>query len=136
MNSLNRFARLFAAAAACGLLLALAACGPIRRGGKETVAVPAKYDMVIAAAKDNQFNLGGAILNIDDLIGHFRYLEDQKQLPKSVLLKDGDDAKVKDAHINAFASLQVTFHFTGYIEHKGKLTLLKAVETPDDKAQK
>lgn len=136
MKSLNRILRPFAVAVACGLLLALAACGPIRRGGKETVDVPAHYDMVIAVAKDNQFNLDGAILNIDDLIGHFRYLEDQKQLPKTVLMKDGEDAKVKDAQINAFASLQVTFGFTGYIEHKGKLTLLKAVAKPEDEKQK
>ena len=89
--------------------------------------------MTIGAYKDNQFLLDGAVLTAPDLEAHFRYLQDQKQLPKTVLLKDSDDASISNADLEEFASLQLSFHFTGYVEHKGKLTLMSAVESPKDK---
>lgn len=111
------------------LILALSGCyGRIRGGGESVVNVPQQYDMTLDAAKDGQFILDGATLSRDDLGGHFRYLKDQKQLPKTVLLKDGPDADVKNAQLEYFASLQLSFHFTGYYEHKGKLQLLSAVQ--------
>lgn len=111
------------------LMLALSGCyGRVRSGGETTVNVPAHYDMVLEAAKDGQFILDGATLSPDDLAGHFRYLSDQKQLPKSVLLKDGPDVNIKNAQLENFASLQLSFHFTGYVEHKGKLQVLSAVQ--------
>src|SRR5690348_5016927 len=112
-----------------GLMLALSGCyGRVRSGGETTVNVPAHYDMVLEAAKDGQFILDGATLSPDDLAGHFRYLSDQKQLPKSVLLKDGPDVNIKNAQLENFASLQLSFHFTGYVEHKGKLQVLSAAQ--------
>jgi hypothetical protein len=117
------------------LMLALSGCyGRVRGGGETTVNVPVHYDMVLEAAKDGQFILDGATLSFDDLGGHFRYLKDQKQLPKSVLLKDGPDAKVKNAQLEYFASLQLSFNFTGYVEHKGKLQLLSAVQDKSEPA--
>jgi len=117
------------------LMLTLAGCyGRVRGGGETTVNVPVHYDMTLEAAKDGQFILDGATLSPDDLGGHFRYLKDQKQLPKSVLLKDGPDAKVKNAQLEYFASLQLSFNFTGYIEHKGKLQLLNAVQDKSEPA--
>ncbi|MGN6730296.1 MAG: hypothetical protein ACTHJG_10745 [Rhodanobacteraceae bacterium] len=117
------------------LMLALSGCyGRVRGGGETTVNVPVHYDMVLEAAKDGQFILDGATLSFDDLGGHFRYLKDQKQLPKSVLLKDGPDAKVKNAQLEYFASLQLSFNFTGYVEHKGKLQLLSAVQDKNEPA--
>lgn len=111
------------------LMLALAGCyGRVRGGGETTVNVPAHYDMVLQAAKSGQFVLDGATLSAQDLAGHFRYLADQKQLPKSVLLKDGPDQDVKNPHLEYFASLQLSFHFVGYVEHKGKLQVLSAVQ--------
>ena len=112
-----------------GLMLTLSGCyGRVRGGGETTVNVPAHYDMVLQAAKDGQFLLDGATLSPEDLDGHFRYLADQKQLPKSVLLKDGPDSDVKNAQLENFAGLQLSFRFTGYVEHKGKLQLLSAVQ--------
>ena len=117
------------------LMLALSGCyGRVRGGGETTVNVPVHYDMVLEAAKDGQFILDGATLSFDDLGGHFRYLKDQKQLPKSVLLKDGPDAKVKNAQLEYFASLQLSFNFTGYVEHKGKLQVLSAVQDKSEPA--
>lgn len=111
------------------LILALGGCyGRVRGGGESVINVPQQYDMTLQAAKDGQFILDGATLTLDDLGGHFRYLADQKQLPKTVLLKDGPDADVKNAQLEYFAGLQLSFHFTGYVEHKGKLQVLSAVE--------
>lgn len=117
------------------LMLALSGCyGRVRSGGETTVNVPVHYDMTLQAAKDGQFILDGATLSFDDLGGHFRYLKDQKQLPKTVLLKDGPDADVKNAQLEYFAGLQLSFNFTGYVEHKGKLQLLSAVRDKDEPA--
>lgn len=115
--------------AAMFALVLLSGCyGRVRGGGATVANVPQQYDMTLQASKDGQFLLDGATLTLDDLGGHFRYLSDQKQLPKTVLLEDGPDAKVKDAQLEYFAGLQLTFHFTGYIERKGQLQLLSAVE--------
>jgi hypothetical protein len=111
------------------LTLVLAGCyGRVRSGGESVVDVPQQYDMTLEAAKDGQFILDGATLSFDDLSGHFRYLSDQKQLPKTVLLKDGPDADVKNVQLEYFAGLQLSFHFTGYVQHDDKLQLLSAVE--------
>ncbi|HXS73031.1 MAG TPA: hypothetical protein VN725_03225 [Rhodanobacteraceae bacterium] len=117
------------------LMLVLSGCyGRVRGGGESVVNVPHQYDMTLEAAKDGQFILDGATLSFDDLSGHFRYLADQKQLPKTVLLKDGPDTKVKNAHLEYFAGLQLSFHFTGYVEHKGKLQVLSAVQDKSEPA--
>lgn len=117
------------------LMLALSGCyGRVRGGGETTVNVPTHYDMVLEAAKGGQFILDGATLTPEDLGGHFRYLKDQKQLPKSVLLKDGPDQNVKNAQLEYFASLQLSFNFTGYVERKGKLELLSAVRDESEPA--
>ena len=135
MNPRSFLARL-GGAALLATMLALAACnGNVRSGGEAVVNVPHQYDMTIGAYKDNQFLLDGAVLTPPDLEAHFRYLQDQKQLPKTVLLKDSDDASISNADLEEFASLQLSFHFTGYVEHKGKLTLMSAVESPKDKAK-
>ncbi|HEX6614454.1 MAG TPA: hypothetical protein VF022_11370 [Rhodanobacteraceae bacterium] len=117
------------------LMLALSGCyGRVRGGGETTVNVPTHYDMVLEAAKDGQFVLDGATLSPDDLGGHFRYLKDQKELPKTVLLKDGPDQKVKNNQLEYFASLQLSFNFTGYVERKGKLELMSAVRDKSEPA--
>jgi uncharacterized membrane protein YgcG len=127
--NLRSFVVRLGGAAMLATMFALAACNAnIRHGGETTVNVPAQYDMTIGAYKDSQFMLDGAVLSAPDLEAHFRYLQDQKQLPKTVLLEDSDSAKVNNSDLEEFASLQLTFHFTGYVMHKGKLTLMSAVE--------
>ncbi len=135
--NLRSFVVRLGGAALLASMFALTACnGIVRHGGETTVNVPAQYDMTIGAYKDNQFTLGGAVLSAPDLEAHFRYLQDQKQLPKSVLLEDTDSAKVSNADLEEFASLQLSFKFTGYVMHKGKLTLMSAVEAPKAKGKK
>lgn len=126
--NLRSFATRLAGAAALAVVLALAGCSStVRKGGVVTTNVPTQYDMVISAFKDKQYQLDGAVLSGPDLEAHFRYLKDTKQLPKTVLMKDGEKTKVNNADLEEFASLALAFGFTGYIEHKGKLTLLSAV---------
>ncbi|HEU4857863.1 MAG TPA: hypothetical protein VFS86_11245 [Rhodanobacteraceae bacterium] len=121
-------------AALLATLVTLAGCNAnVRSGGETTVNVPQQYDMTIGAYKDSQFLLDGAVLSGPDLEAHFRYLQDQKQLPKTVLLEDSDSDKVSNADLEEFASLQLSFKFTGYVMHKGKLTLMSAVESAKDK---
>ena len=48
-------------------------------------------------------------------------------------LEDTNDAKINNAALEEFASLQLSFKFTGYVMHKGKLTLMSAVESPKSK---
>jgi hypothetical protein len=116
-------------AAMLAAMFALAACNAnVRRGAETTAVVPANYGMTISAYKDNQYMLDGAVLSATDLEAHFRYLKDVKKLPKAVLLQDGEKTKVNNAALEEFASLQLTFGFTGYVMHKGKLTLMSAVE--------
>jgi hypothetical protein len=134
--NLRSFVVRLGGAALVATVLVLAGCNAnVRHGNEATVNVPQQYDMTIGAYKDNQFMLDGAVLSGPDLEAHFRYLQDQKQLPKTVLLTDTDSAKVNNADLEEFASLQLGFKFTGYILHKGKLTLMSAVEgkkTGDD----
>lgn len=135
--TLRSFLTRLGGAALLAMMFALAACnGTVRSGGETTVNVPGKYDMTIGAFKDNQFLLDGAVLSAPDLEAHFRYLQDQKQLPKTVLLEDTDSDKIKNTDLEEFAGLQLSFHFTGYVMHKGKLTLMSAVAAPEPKSDK
>ena len=136
MNPRPFLARL-GGAALLATMFARAACnGSVRSGGETVANVPNQYDMTIGAYKSNQFLLDGAVLSGPDLESHFRYLQDQKQLPKTVLLKDTDSEKINNSDLEEFASLQLSFHFTGYVEHKGKLTLMSAVQGKTDQDSK
>ena len=125
-----------AGAAALTAMLTLAGCnGAVRKGAPTVANVPQQYDLTIGAFKDNQFVLNGAVLSAPDLEAHFRYLKDQKELPRTVLLEDSGKNKVNNADLEEFASLQLTFGFTGYVMHKGKLTLMSAVEAAKPEQQ-
>ncbi|WP_136256322.1 hypothetical protein [Metallibacterium scheffleri] len=125
------------AALTAGILsvtLLLAGCnGNVRSGGPVVANVPLHYDMVLESYKNGQFLLDGALLSPEDLASHFRYLDERKKLPKTVLLKPSSESSVKDSQLRWFAGLQVTFGFTGYADLDGKLTLVNAQAHPDDK---
>ena len=122
------------AAGALSVTLLLAGCnGNVRSGGPVVANVPLHYDMVLESYKDGQFLLDGALLSPADLASHFRYLDEQRKLPKTVLLKPSSKSGVKDSQLRWFAGLQVTFGFTGYADLDGKLTLVNAQAHPDDK---
>ncbi len=125
------------AALASGVLAAgmlLAGCnGNVRSGGPVVANVPLHYDMTLEAYKNGQFLLDGALLSPEDLASHFRYLDEQKKLPKTVLLKPSSESGVKDTQLRWFAGLQVTFGFKGYAELDGKLTVVNAQAQPNTK---
>ena len=125
------------AALASGVLAAgmlLAGCnGNVRSGGPVVANVPLHYDMTLEAYKNDQFLLDGALLSPEDLASHFRYLDEQKKLPKTVLLKPSSESGVKDTQLRWFAGLQVTFGFKGYAELDGKLTVVNAQAQPNTK---
>jgi hypothetical protein len=117
---------------ATGMLLA--GCnGNVRSGGPVVANVPLHYDMTLEAYKNGQFLLDGALLSPEDLASHFRYLDEQKKLPKTVLLKPSSESGVKDTQLRWFAGLQVTFGFKGYAELDGKLTVVNAQAQPNTK---
>ncbi|MBW8074229.1 MULTISPECIES: hypothetical protein [Metallibacterium] len=117
---------------AAGMLLA--GCnGNVRSGGPVVANVPLHYDMTLEAYKNGQFLLDGALLSPEDLASHFRYLDEQKKLPKTVLLKPSSESGVKDTQLRWFAGLQVTFGFKGYAELDGKLTVVNAQAQPNTK---
>jgi hypothetical protein len=112
----------------------LAGCnGNVRSGGPVVANVPLHYDMTLEAYKNGQFLLDGALLSPEDLASHFRYLDEQKKLPKTVLLKPSSESGVKDTQLRWFAGLQVTFGFKGYAELDGKLTVVNAQAQPNTK---
>ena len=117
---------------AAGMLLA--GCnGNVRSGGPVVANVPLHYDMTLEAYKNGQFLLDGALLSPEDLASHFRYIDEQKKLPKTVLLKPSSESGVKDTQLRWFAGLQVTFGFKGYAELDGKLTVVNAQAQPNTK---
>ena len=117
---------------AAGMLLA--GCnGNVRSGGPVVANVPLHYDMTLEAYKNGQFLLDGALLSPEELASHFRYLDEQKKLPKTVLLKPSSESGVKDTQLRWFAGLQVTFGFKGYAELDGKLTVVNAQAQPNTK---
>ncbi|HET8899456.1 MAG TPA: hypothetical protein VFN09_11860 [Rhodanobacteraceae bacterium] len=108
------------------LLAMLAACGGKVRPVSEGGSVSGQYDMVIDAYKTGQFLVDGAVLAAPDLGGHFAYLQSLGKVPKSVLLEDGSESRIRSTQLTEFAQLAAKYGFTGYIYHKGKLRPLQA----------
>jgi hypothetical protein len=103
----------------CGVL---AACLGRRDKGDEllkTTDIPQSYDLVLHADKDGQFDLDGATLASEDLRGHLRYLEEQHQVVKTVLLKPGEKYKIKGTHINELAKIGYQLKFRAFIDADG-----------------
>lgn len=113
------------------LLLTLAACkhGDVRPSDK-TAALQGQYDMIIVAFKNGQFMVNGGVLTSPDLVSHIAYLESQGQMPKTVLLKDGDESFIRAVHLRDFASLQATYGFEAFVETDDGIKPLQA--TDDD----
>ncbi len=134
MSSRKLFPRATLAAGTLAAALLLAGCnGNVRSGAPVTANVPQHFDMTLETYKNGQFLLDGALLSPEDLASHFRYLDEQKKLPKTVLLKPSRESGVKDTQLRWFAGLQVTFGFKGYAELDGKLTVVNAQAQPNTK---
>ncbi|MHC1480445.1 hypothetical protein ACYJW8_09355 [Frateuria aurantia] len=130
---MSRVSKILARCAPALLVLGmLLVAGCHRESTKNTVltaAVKDQFDMTIQAYKSNQFELDGAVLSALDLGGHFAYLKEQGQLPKSVLLERSDDSKIHKRHLEYLARLVLDYHFTGYYDDKGQLRRIDPLGT-------
>ncbi len=122
-----KFRSLIFVSAVLAGVFGLTACNPYIHTGKTVEAVmPKHYGMVIETYKDGQFMLGGALLSKEELASHFRYLQETKKLPKTVLLKPSEKYDIKNPQLRWFAGLQLSFGFIGYADLDGNLTLVNA----------
>jgi hypothetical protein len=112
-----------------GSLLALAGCH--FGGTKEvtTASMQGQFDATIQSYKEGQFLVDGAVLSAADLGSHFAYLKDQGKLPKTVLLENGDDGKIRKEHLQFMARLQIDYGFRTYYDDKGTLKEINPLET-------
>jgi hypothetical protein len=130
---MTRFSTLFAricAGAMLGSLLVLAGC---HRGSTrdEVAAAQAKgqFDITIQAYKSNQFVVDGAVLSALDTGSHFAYLKDVGKLPRTVLLVRSDESKIRKAHLQFMARMEIDYGFIVYYDDKGTLKKISPVET-------
>jgi hypothetical protein len=140
-----RFSRLLTRAPAAimlGSLLLLAGC---HFGGTKnevtTASMKGQFDATIQASKDGQFLVDGAQLSAIDTGSHFAYLKDQGKLPKTVLLENSDDSKIRKKHLQYMARMQLDYGFRVYYDDKGTLkeinpvaTKARALEDHEDRA--
>jgi hypothetical protein len=117
------------AAIMLGSMLLLAGCH--FGGTKEvtTASMKGKFDVVIQSYKEGQFLVDGAVLSAVDLGSHFAYLKDQGKLPKTVLLENGDDGKIRKQHLQYMARMQLDYGFHVYYDDKGTLTEINPIDT-------
>jgi hypothetical protein len=127
-----RFSTLLTRAAAAimlGSTLLLAGCHFGGTKGVTTASMQGQFDTTIQAYKEGQFVVDGAVLSAVDLGSHFAYLKDQGKLPKTVLLENGDDSKIRKLHLQYMARLQLDYGFRTYYDNKGELTEINPQDT-------
>ena len=101
------------------LLLTLVACGSgSKPGNVRPENVPASFDVVLIAGKDDQFDYMEAPLTAQDLRGALNYRKEEGKPMATVLLKRGEKQKVKDSHVVALARIAVDLKFKAFIEEK------------------
>ncbi len=101
------------------LLLTLVACGSgSKPGNVRPENVPASFDVVLIAGKDDQFDYMEAPLTAQDLRGALNYRKEEGKPMATVLLKRGEKQKVKDSHVVALARIAVDLRFKAFIEEK------------------
>jgi hypothetical protein len=132
MNRVPRLLSRAALAAVVAAMLLLSACTSGVKGQEiATKKLEQKIDMKLEAYKSGQFLLNGAVLSAVDLSSHFAYLRDQHRLPHSVLLKPGDDAKIKKVQLLSLARMQMTYGFAVFYERDNKLVRLEVTDAKD-----
>ena len=122
--------RLFAMACVLALVSACAG-GRLTEKNMAPVVVPATYDVILTAAKEGQFDYLGAPLTPADLRAALNYRKEQNLPMKTVLLKRGEKARIKDTHIVALARIAVALGFTAYIQEKDEIQEIRAEKSSD-----
>lgn len=130
---MTRFSTLFHRAGAAVLLGSLLVLGGCHRNSvKEQAAMAqaqSKFDTTIKAYKSGEFLVDGAVLSALDTGSHFAYLKDVGKLPKTVLLLPSDDSKIRKAHLQFMARMQLDYGFAVYYDDGGTLKKINPVET-------
>jgi hypothetical protein len=118
------------AAVLLGSLLVVAGCH--RESVKDEAAIEQsqnQFDVTLKAYKSGQFLVDGAVLSALDTGSHFAYLKDVGKLPKTVLLLPSDDSKIRKAHLQFMARMQLDYGFAVYYDDGGTLKKINPVET-------
>jgi len=114
----------------------LAACGgrATKPGGAVQAAdIPSSFDVTLLSDKDNQFDLEGAPLTVEDLRSAFRYRQEEHLPLSTVILKRGEKQKIKNEHLVAIARIAYEMKFKAYVQEKdGSISQLLA-QARDDK---
>jgi len=130
---MTRFTTMFHRAGAALLLGTLLVLGGCHRASVKDEAAIAQakgeFDTTIEAYKSGQFLVDGAVLSALDTGSHFAYLKDVGKLPKTVLLTRSDDSKIRKAHLQFMARMQLDYGFVVYYDDGGTLKKINPVET-------
>ena len=120
-----------AAALVLGSVLVLAGChkNSIKTQLAQTAQWKGRFDTTIAAYKQGQFVIDGAVLSAVDAGSHFAYLKDIGKLPKTILLVPSDDSKVRKIHLQYMARMALDYGFAVYYDKDGQLTEINAINT-------
>jgi hypothetical protein len=126
LRALRKNGTLLLALLAC---LLLAACAG--RARPNTVAapdIPASFDMTVLADKDGQFDLDGATLAPEDLIGHLNYRKESGTPVHTLLLKRGEKQKVTDRHIGQIFRVHAELKIRTFVQEKdgGEISEIRA----------
>lgn len=128
-----RFSTLLTRATAAlilGSLLVLAGCHRGSTKGEISAAsAQGRFDTTIQAYKGGQFLVDGAVLSALDTGSHFAYLKDQGKLPRTVLLVNSDDSKIRKQHLQYMARLRLDYGFRVYYDDKGTLKEINPIDT-------
>ncbi|OOG63229.1 hypothetical protein B0E46_09390 [Rhodanobacter sp. B04] len=99
------------------------------KGDVATSSMKGQFDATIEAYKEGQFLVDGAVLSSADLGSHFAYLKDQGKLPRTVLLVNSDDSKIRKQHLQYMARLRLDYGFRVYYDDKGTLKEINPIDT-------
>lgn len=120
------------------MLFALVLVAACHRGGTKTSVVqaaniPSGFDVTVYSEKgdlldyDPTGGTNGAPLTIEDLKSAFRYRQDQHLPMATVLLKRGENSKIKKEHMAALVQVAGQLGVKAYMEERdGTITELQA----------
>lgn len=112
-------------------LVSACAGGRLTEENMAPVVAPASFDVVLTAAKEGQFDYADSPLTAADLRAALNYRKEQNLPMKTVLLKRGEKARIKDTHIVALARIAVALKFTAYIQDEDEINEIRTTTSSD-----
>ncbi|MDA3913683.1 hypothetical protein [Oleiagrimonas sp.] len=111
-----------------GLVAVLSGCSSGVKNKVELAKIEKTFDMTLQSYKGGQFLLDGAVLSQADLGSHFRYLNEQGELPKRVLLAPGEKKGIQASQVKTMAYLELKYGVQTYYYTDGVLRKIAAVK--------